>query len=73
LFLKIKFYLSWWAYTFPLAAFSLATVLMYHITSLIVFKILAIIIFFILVLFICILSWKTIQAMGKKEICIEED
>ncbi len=30
---RISFFLSWWAYTFPLAALSLATVLVYHETG----------------------------------------
>jgi len=72
LFLKIKFYLSWWAYTFPLAAFSLSTVLMYHITKLFIFKYFALVVFCFLILFIFILSWKTIVAMKKKEICVDE-
>jgi len=27
---RIKYYLSWWAYTFPMAALTIATILMYH-------------------------------------------
>ena len=73
LFLNIKFYLSWWAYTFPLAAFSLASALTYHITELLLFKILSVFILCILLLFIGILTWKTIQSIRKKEICVEED
>ena len=73
LFLKIKFYLSWWAYTFPLSALSLATVVIYHITELLLFKISAAIIVGILFLFICVLSWKTIEAIQKQKLCVEED
>ena len=72
LFLKIKFYLSWWAYTFPLAAFSLATILMHDLTDLVLFKIFAAAIIIILFLFIIGLTWGTIRAIRGKEICIEE-
>lgn len=72
LFAKIKFYLSWWAYTFPLAAYSLATILMFHITEIYLFKVLAIAIIMILTAFICSLTYLTLRAIGKKKICIEE-
>ena len=72
LFLKIKFYLSWWAYTFPLAAFSLATILMYDLTDLVLFKIFVVVIIIILLSFIINLTWRTAKAIRRKEICIEE-
>ena len=31
-FINIKFFISWWAFTFPMAAITLATVLMYELT-----------------------------------------
>lgn len=72
LFTKIKFYLSWWAYTFPLAAYSLATILMLHITGIYLFKILAITIIMILAIFILALSYLTLKAISKKQICLED-
>lgn len=30
---KIKFYLSWWAYSFPMAAITIATILFYNLTG----------------------------------------
>lgn len=73
LFLKIKFYLSWWAYTFPLAALFLSTALIYHITTIYLFKIFAGFIILTLLTFVCVLGWFTIRAVNKKTICLEED
>lgn len=73
LFRKIKFFLSWWAYTFPLAAMALGTVQFYHTTQITGFKYLVVMIVLMLALFISKLLFHTIKAISKKEICIEED
>ncbi len=71
-FIKINFFLSWWAYTFPLAAFVLASILMSHVTHYIIFKVIALAALVVLILIIAILLIKTFKAIGRKEICIEE-
>ena len=73
MFSKIKFYLSWWAYSFPVAAIAVATILMYHETSFIFFKLLSIFLWVILLAIIIYLTYKTVRAILNKEICIEED
>ena len=72
LFMKIKFYMSWWAYTFPLAAFTLATILMFHITEIYFFKVFTGAVLAILTIFVGILGYLTIKAIGNRRICIEE-
>ncbi len=71
-FVKIKFYLSWWAYSFPLAAFILASLLFSHETGLKLFGIIAIITLILLSILIVLFSIKTIHAIRRKQICIEE-
>ena len=71
-FSKLDFFLSWWAYSFPLAAISIATMVMYQHTQNIVFSIIAIILLTILTLFISMLIIKTFRAVLEKQICIEE-
>jgi tellurite resistance protein len=73
MFSKIKFYLSWWAYSFPLASMSISSALMYHMTGLYIFKIISIALITILSLIILILIPKTIVAIKKYEICLEEE
>ncbi len=71
-FTKIKYYLSWWAYSFPISAFSIATMLMFHKTHMEFFKYTAYFGFGILNVLIVILIFQTIKYMMKKEICIDE-
>lgn len=72
IFTKIKFYLSWWAYSFPIAAFTIATILMYHETGHLFFKILFSTLSIVFTLLIILLTVKTFLAMKRGEICIEE-
>jgi tellurite resistance protein len=68
-----KFFLSWWAYAFPIAAITIAAVLMFRQTEIEFFKWLAYFLFFVLFWVILGLSVKTIRALGKKEIFVKED
>jgi len=68
----IKYYLSWWAYLFPLAAMEIATYLMYHSGRGIFYKYLFLLLFVILTSFLILVSIKTITHIKRKEICIEE-
>ena len=72
MFSRIKFYLSWWAYSFPLAAIAIANALMFHITKEAIFKNLFLFFLVILSTVIVLLSIKTISSVLKREICIEE-
>ncbi|MCU7835693.1 MAG: SLAC1 anion channel family protein [gamma proteobacterium symbiont of Taylorina sp.] len=71
-FSKLKFFLSWWAYSFPLAAVSLATMLMYQKTQNDVYSVIAMMLLSILTLFITLLVFKTVKAIVGKQICIAE-
>ncbi len=73
MFLRLKFFLSWWAYSFPTAAVTIATILIYHNTGFLFFKVLSFLLLGLLSLIIIFLIPKTIKAIYNKEICIEED
>ncbi|WP_258442929.1 hypothetical protein [Helicobacter sp. 16-1353] len=60
-FLKLKFFLSWWAFTFPTAAASIAFFKAYNITNSTFFATLAIGAFIILILMIFFISLHTIK------------
>jgi tellurite resistance protein len=69
---RIKYYLSWWAYTFPMAALTIATMLMYHHNQMGFFKYLALVLLIILSGVIILLGFMTLAAMKNKKICIED-
>ncbi len=71
-FINIKFFISWWAFTFPMAAITLATVLMYDLTHKNFYGILAYVLMTITTIIIILVARQTIIYMRKKEICIME-
>lgn len=71
-FYGIKFYLSWWAYSFPVAAISIATMLMYSKTNIPFFYGLATMLVSALTFVICGLLLKTVRAIREKTICVED-
>ena len=73
LFRKIQFYLSWWAYSFPLAAITIATVGMYKEKDIVFFKYLSWVLLIGLSAIILLLLIRTAVSIGQKEVCIEDD
>lgn len=71
-FFKLKFFLSWWAYSFPMAAISIASLVMYQKTQNILFSGIGIVLLTILTLFISMLIIKTSNAIMDKQICVQE-
>ncbi len=70
-FSRLQFFLSWWAYSFPLAAITIATLAMAEHSGLPFFFILATILLTILSLVIAGLLVRTVLAVARREICIE--
>lgn len=73
IFSKLRFYLSWWAYSFPISSLTIASILMYHKTDSEYFKYISLFFFVVLNLIFTVLILKTVVAIYKKEICIEEE
>lgn len=71
-FLRLKFYISWWAYTFPLDAITIAIAMRYQMTGSPFYKILSIIAITVTTIVIGIVFLKTLVAVSRREICIEE-
>ncbi len=71
-FLKIKFFLSWWAFTFPLTSMTLATLLMYSINEEIIYFYLAYFFIFCTTFVVAIVAVNTIKHIFKNEIYIME-
>ena len=71
-FLNLKFFISWWAFTFPLTAVTIASMLAFKLTHVIIYKYLALLFLIMATVVIAIVAFRTIQHMIKGEICIEE-
>jgi len=71
-FFKIKFFLSWWAYSFPVAALAIASAVLVHQTDIAGFAIIGEVMLFVLTTIIIILFAQTMWAIRQKEICVDE-
>lgn len=71
-FLKIKFFISWWAFVFPVAAMAISSMLMYHVVNDFALLILSYVMIAVTTIIISIVIYQTILHMTKNEICIQE-
>ena len=71
-FLNLKFFISWWAFTFPLTAITIASMLAYKLTNIIIYSYFAYFFMLLSTIVIFIVAIRTIQNMFKGQICIEE-
>lgn len=71
-FVRLKFFISWWAFSFPIAAITIATTLMYSKTNILLYKHIALTLYLALVSIILVLLSRTIISIAKKDICVEE-
>jgi tellurite resistance protein len=72
MFARLRFYLSWWAYSFPIAALTLATMQMYQYTGYIGFKWIAAVLALVLAALIALLLTLTARAARRNEICVPD-
>jgi len=72
-FKNLQFFISWWAFTFPIMAITIASVVAYQISSQNIFKYLSFILFALAIFTVGFVTWKTIGKMKKGEICVNED
>lgn len=69
-FFGIKFFLSWWAFTFPTAAASIAFMKAYRLSEEPIFSYFSIAVFILLCILILIVSFFTIKSIKNGEICV---
>jgi tellurite resistance protein len=72
-FSRLQFFLSWWAYSFPLAAITIATLLMYRMYNAVGFAVIGWLLLSILTLVVTYLLYRTLKAIGDNKICLPED
>lgn len=73
LFTKVPFFLSWWAYSFPWAALTIASLAVYHQTQALGFLVIAGVLGAGLTVLVAILLVRTIQAVVRRQICVPEE
>jgi len=73
LFTKIRFYLSWWAYSFPLAALTIATLALFQASQNQAFLGIGLGIGALLGVLVAVLLVRTLMAVVRKQICVAED
>jgi tellurite resistance protein len=71
-FTNLKFFLSWWAYSFPLAAITIASLVMFEHSGSLLFLRLSGILLGITTVVIAGLLGRTALAVRRREICVEE-
>lgn len=72
-FRSIKYYLSWWAFTFPLAAVTIASSVAFQITLEPVYKVLAFLLLAATASVITLVGALTVSHAFRGEICVPED
>lgn len=71
-FIKIKFFISWWAFVFPLAAMAMSTMLMFHHTQDTPLLLLSYTMIFATSIIISIVIYQTLLHIKKGDICVQE-
>lgn len=71
-FMGIRFFLSWWAYSFPVAAFAIASMVMYELQQTGFYLALSGVMLALLTLIIVVLVVKTLAALRRGQICVED-
>ena len=71
-FIKIKFFISWWAFTFPLASMTIATLVMYSKTKDTLLMYGSYTMIGVTTIVIAVVIYETIKNMFKHEVCINE-
>lgn len=72
-FRRTPFFVSWWAYTFPLDAFTLSLYLMHGQTGAPVYRWSALVMTVVTTVVIAVVLGRTIHAAARGEICVPED
>ncbi|MDK9693026.1 MAG: SLAC1 anion channel family protein [Sulfurimonas sp.] len=71
-FIRIKFFISWWAFVFPIAAMAISSMLMYHERGSQFLQLLSYVMLGATTIIVTIVAYQTILHMKKGEICIQE-
>jgi len=71
-FIGLKFFISWWAFTFPLTAITIASMLAYKMTNIVLYKYFAYLFMLVACIVIFLVAITTVKNMLKGKVCIQE-
>jgi tellurite resistance protein len=71
-FSRLKFYLTWWAYSFPLAAITIASLVMLQHSNSLIYLRLSGLLLGVTSVVVSGLAVRTVIAISRKEICVED-
>ncbi|MGB3750862.1 MAG: SLAC1 anion channel family protein [Arcobacteraceae bacterium] len=71
-FLKIKFFISWWAFVFPVAAMAISTMLMYHISENSILLVASYLMIAVTTIIVGVVLYHTLKNINNRLICIKE-
>jgi tellurite resistance protein len=71
-FLGLRYFISWWAFTFPLTAVTIATMVAWHATKHGAYYWLSWGLLILASVVVFVVAWQTLRHMFKKEICVME-
>lgn len=71
-FIYMKYFISWWAFTFPMAAITIATMLASHLSGEVVLLYLSCVFLILTTLIISYVGARTLEHIYKREICVSE-
>lgn len=72
-FTRLKFFMSWWAFTFPLTALTVATTLAFEVSGETAFKYMAWFFAGVSAVVIAVVAWHTLRHLFRGEICVMEE
>ncbi|MDD2652414.1 MAG: SLAC1 anion channel family protein [Sulfurimonas sp.] len=71
-FIRIKFFISWWAFVFPIAAMAISSMLIFHERGSLFLQLLSYVMLGAATVIVIIVAYQTILHIRKGEICIQE-
>lgn len=71
-FIRIKYFVSWWAFTFPLDAITIASAVAYQVTGYGFYRMVAYVLLGVTTTVIAAVAYQTLVHVRKREICIQE-
>ncbi len=71
-FARLQFFLSWWAYSFPLAAITIASLHMYELTQKWAYQYIGVALLALVTVVVLFLLYRTAIAVINHKICVEE-